>query len=33
MYTDQLFTRWVDWRSRVEIGQREMRRPDCGSAR
>jgi hypothetical protein len=24
IYTDKLFTRWVDWRSRVETGQREM---------
>ena len=29
IYTDKLFTRWVDWRSRVETGQREMRRPEC----
>jgi hypothetical protein len=24
IYTDKLFTRWVDWRNRVETGQREM---------
>jgi hypothetical protein len=33
IYTDKLFTGWVDWRSRVETGQREMRRPDWPTGR